>query len=518
VDADADGLKGAKINEVNRILQPDKANKLSYAMGSGLEVGLGTTPADPNQVILAGKAEADAAPPSTDIQEIAVPASPLAYASLVRGKATANANTSGLVPDVCVIGDDISRGEAFASDVDLVDAAPNESTDTLDAPVLSLDDQDPDRSVSQSTSREKLVPTGKANNFGLMSEVRQTIAPVTLLQGDPSDPTADLRTITIEVLGEWVLRVVANGTSGGASVFYGPGKVNPQTPILRLIDSAGEVSDILSFQDVFGEDGLVIPVDPLINIVVGENPRAIAKPGAAPDPDSKPTIAGDGTSVSAAADVVRIRIGDGAVGDIRIGHMEASAEVPAGGVNCPIPVIKSADPDQIKIKEEPDTSKISIEVKNVYDCDLTDTVLTDHITQKDETSPDFKLLSSDPAAESPDMPTGVLTSADVEWKLGTIKAGESKSVSLDLQSAEHGGVLVDIAEAAGSFANCSGQDASGLAINGLDVSGLSVPVDVNIETPVTGAAASRTAATGGGLALVAVALGWVLRRRYPRRI
>lgn len=521
VDADADGLKGAKVNEVSRIFQPDKAGKLSYARGSGLEVGLGTTPADPNQVIRAGLAEADAAPSSSDTQEIAVEsADPLAYASLVRGQAVANANDSGLVPDVCVIGDDLSRGIGFAADAELIDTGDDTSSPQLDGALIALDDQDPDRSVSQSMSREKLVPTGTPNNFGLMSEVRQTIAPVTILQADDNNPTTPLRTITIEVLGEWVLRVVATGKPGGASVFYGPGAVNPQTPILRIIDSDNAVTDILDFQTLFGPTGFdAINIPGVISITIGEDPRAIAAPGTNPDPASKPAVAANGTSVSAAVDVVRVQLlsqPDPQAADIRVGHMEVSAQVPVGGVNCPLPVTKSADPDNIKIKEEPDTSTIEITVHNVYDCDLQDVVLTDHISQKTG-SPDFKLVSADPEAESPDMPTGALEKVDVVWHLGTIEAGKTATVELELQSVEHGGVLVDIAEAVGKFANCAGQDASGLAIAGLDVSGVSLPVDINIETPVTGAAASRTAATGAGLTVGAVALGFVLRRRYAHR-
>jgi hypothetical protein len=517
VDADADGLKGAKLNEMNRIFQPDKGGKLSYARGSGLEVGLGTTPADPNQVILAALAEADAAPSSDATEEIAVEgADPLAYASLVRGQAAANANESGLVPDVCVLGDDLSRGLGFAADAQLLDAGGDTASPELDGPVLALDDLDGPgvkRAVSQSLSRMKLVPGGAANNFGLMAEVRQTIAPVTLLRADPTDVT---RTFTIEVLGEWVLRVVANGKSGGATVFYGPGEVSPQTPILRIIDSDNVVNDILDFQTVFGEEGFTaLNIPGVLDLTIGEDPRAIAAPGQDPDPASKPAIAANGTSASAAVDVVRIQLlsqPDPQAADIRVGHMEVSTEVPTGGVNCPIPVSKSADPDNIKIQEEPDTSTIEITVHNVYDCDLEDVVLTDHITQQTG-EPDFKLTAAEPTPDSPDLPTGVLTSADVKWSLGTIEKGETKSVTLDLQSASSGGILRDIAEATASLADCEGEDASGLAIAGLDLSGLSVPVDVAVETPVTGAAAAQTVATGGGLTAAAAGLGFLLRRR-----
>jgi hypothetical protein len=298
-------------------------------------------------------------------------------------------------------------------------------------------------------------------------------------------------------------------------VHYGPADGTPVTQAVKItaVDILGPDPLIIALQDLLGEEGLDLPLIPgVLEVTIGEDPRAIAAPGATPDAGSSPALAANGRSASAAADVVRVRVLAGQLADIRVGHMEVSAEVPTGGVTCPIPVSKSADPDNIKINEEPDTSEISITVHNVYDCDLTDTVLTDHITQR-EGDPDFKLLSSEPEADEPDIPTGVLTEADVVWSLGTIKKGETRTVTLELQSAGKGGILRDIAEAAGSFANCTGQDASGLAIGGLDLSGLSVPVDVNIETPVTGAQAAQTVATGGGLALAATALGLFLRRR-----
>jgi LPXTG-motif cell wall-anchored protein len=526
VDADADGLKGAKLNEVNRIFQPDKTNKLSYARGSGLEIGLATTPADENQVILSAKAEADAPKSSSDLQEIGVEGlDPIAYASALRGEAVANSNDSGLVPDVCVLGDDLSRGRAHAADVELVDAGADTAAPQLDAPLVSLNDEDVEegesRSVSQSTSREKLVPSGEPNNFGLMSEVRQTIAPVTLVQNRvaPADP----RLITIEALGEWVLRVVANGRTGGASVFYGPGEVNPQTPILSIIDSDNAATRLLSFQDLFGDEGLIIPIPGVAEIAVGEDPRAIAAPGQNPDAESKPKIAADGTSVSAAADVVRINLlsqPDPQLADLRIGHMEASAEVPKGGINCPIPVDKSATDTEISVGDE---TTISITVDNVYDCDLEKVVLTDTISQVTG-SPNFKITGTGGAATptSDDDLEGVLPPGEekqtvLEWDLGTIEKGKSKSVDFTIEATD-GGLLRDIAEAAGTFANCSGQDASGLAIAGLELTGLSVPVDINITTPQTGAAAGRTAATGAGLAILAAGVGLFLRRRSARGV
>jgi LPXTG-motif cell wall-anchored protein len=529
VDADADGLKGAQLNEVNRILQPDKTGKLSYARASGLEVGLATTPADENQVILSAKAEAEAPKSSSDVQEIAVEGvDPIAYATALRGEAVANSNDSGLVPDVCVIGDDLSRGRATAADVQLLDAGGDTSAPRLDGAVVALDDKESEdgdtRSVSNSVSREKLVPSGSPNNFGLMSEVRQTIAPVTLLQGDDGDPTTPLRTITIEVLGEWVLRVVANGKSGGASVFYGPGEVSPEVGILRIIDSENVASNLLTFGDLFGEEGFTpINIDGVVQLAIGEDPRAIAAPGTNPDAESKPKIAANGTSVSAAVDVVRLNLlsqPDPQLADIRIGHMEASAEVPVGGINCPIPVDKSATDVEINVGEE---TTINITVDNVYNCDLEDVVLIDTISQLTG-APKFKITGTggadDPSSAddlTAELPPGDAKQTVLEWDLGTIEQGKSKSVNFTIE-ATAGGELRDIAEATGTFADCSGQDATGLAIAGLDLTGLSVPVDIGIGTPQTGAGTGRTAAVGAGLAILAAGVGLFLRRRSARSI
>ncbi len=517
VDADADGLKGAKLNEVNRTYQPDKAGKMTYARGSGLEVGLGTNPPDANQLILAGLSESAAAPSSKDRQSIDVEgADPLAYAALLTGDTVANANDSGLVPDVCVIGDDLSRSYAQAADVQILDAGGNASQPQLDAPVVSLDATQNKRDVVWSKSRTRLVPTGKPDNFGLMSEVRETFAPITVL-GTQNPPS---RVLTIEVLGEWALRSVATG-DGKSSVFYGPVNTSPSTPVLRIITADPAQPDFeLDTQTILGNTGLNIPIPSLADISVGEAPRAIAKPGSIPAFGSKPTVTP--TEVSAAVDIVRVKLFPGTPleADIRVGHMETQAHVPAGGVNCPIPVTKTADPDNIRIRETPDTSHITITVHNVYNCDLTNTVLTDQIRQK-AGDPDFQLVSSDPSASSPDMPTGNLRTADVVWNLGTIPKGTTKAVTVDLKSATSGGVIRDIASAAGKMANCTGSDeaglaVAGLAISGLNISGLSVPVDVNIEIPRTGANTRNTVATGAGLAVLALAASIVMRRRDRR--
>jgi hypothetical protein len=174
--------------------------------------------------------------------------------------------------------------------------------------------------------------------------------------------------------------------------------------------------------------------------------------------------------------------------------------------------VKTAKPNMIRIKEEPDTSNIKITVHNVYDCDLTDTVLTDRIRQH-EGDPDFQLVAADPKPKSPSIPTGTLREEDVVWELGTIPKHTARTVSLDLKSAEHGGVIRDIATAVGKMANCTGEDSTGLAIAGLTLTGLSNPVDIAIEIPRTGPASFSTAVRGSALAVIAFGLAWTITRR-----
>lgn len=533
VDASDAGLGPAKLNEVNRTFQKALSAKHTYARGSGLEIGLGTTPeapADANQIIVnqsQAPTESDAPDSSSDMDELlTVDADPLAFASVLRSNTVANWNNSGLVPGACVLTDDLARGQAYAADVELLDTdATMEAPEGLEAAILSLDDENPARAVSQNTTRTRLVPNeGKPNNYGLMSEVRQTIAPITLLADDRPDAEAP-RVVTIEILGEWVLRATANGHNNTGAIHYGPGEASPETPLLRVITD--EATNILKTQDLFGPDRLPIPlidIPGLVTVTIGENPRAIAAPGTMPDPDAPPTAAANGTLSSAAVDVVRVKLLsqvdeetgliDPEAGDIRVGHMEVSAQVPVGGIDCPIPVDKVAVPDELTVGQ---TSVITFTVENPYDCKLTDVVLTDEIEQEEGT-PDFKLLDAEPDVAS-DSPTAVpsgdtpLENATLKWNLPDIPPGGSEQATLDLQAATRGGVLVDIATAKGSLADCKGQAAAGLAVADLVLTGVSPVVEIAIETPRTGAPAAATTATGSILALVATTLRVIVRRR-----
>ena len=348
--ANSQGIDAAVVNEMSQAVQPAQSGKKSYGRGSGLELGVGTsTPNTPdaNQLILSSLAEA-AAPPSTELvtKEVGpVAVDPLAYASLLRGQAQAIWN------ETCVIGQPISYGLGYAADAQLLNAGGPGPDSSFAQPVVAADTGTPtDRTVSQSKSYTYLASNGDGT-WGLVSETRQTLAPVTLFKGTATE-------LTIELLGEWVLRATATGKPGGAKVEYAPaGSPTPTTPILRILQPASTTT-VLTFQQVFGESGLTLPVNPLVNLAIGEAPRRIAAPGAVPDPAAAPETAGDGTLAAGAVDVVRVNLiqPDVAGGlhalDLRIGHMEARAAVPAGGITCTIPVKKETNVDPVNAGQD----------------------------------------------------------------------------------------------------------------------------------------------------------------------
>lgn len=377
---DSKGLDTPLRDEMRSLIQPGLSDKLAYARGHALDLSLGS--GDGGGGILQGldTGEKDAllgqevtaaAPPSTNLRtdevDLLDEADPLAYARLLRAQAQAQSN-----PGTCLQDSDLAFGLGYVADAELLDldSGGNGAGDLLGGltgadnadsganetgPLLTLNAPNPERATAQSSSRNRIVPQGEgSSDFGLMSETRQTFDPVTLFRGTDQQ-------VTIEVLGEWVLRAVATGLPGGASVHYGPEDESPDTPILSIIDDDGTKTE-LKFQDVFGDEGLTSEdlglEDSGISLAVGEDLRAIGSD------DARATLAPDGTLASAAVDVVRVKLGEGTgddllgtnAVDLRIGHMEAKAQVPAGGIACaaaaaPAPQVLSEEPQVLG--EEP---------------------------------------------------------------------------------------------------------------------------------------------------------------------
>jgi uncharacterized repeat protein (TIGR01451 family) len=484
-------------NEVARVVTPALGPTNGYGRGSGLEVGLAVSPSGENQIVLPGKVEAKA-PPITTLatQEVGpVNLDPLALARLLRAQAQGRAVSNG-----CVIGSDLGYGLGYAADLGLLDTSPNSGTPGLDAPLLSSTAVSPDRAVSQSVSRTYLVRGPVVRRFGLASETRQTIAPVTLLKGTPSQ-------FTIEAAGEWALRVTADGTTG--SFFYGPGSVSPETPVVRVIDAAGKVTNVLTLQQLLDKDGLTVTIPGVAEIVIGEPPRALG--GAT---GSAPSISG--TLASAAVDVARVRLleqGQNHVADVRIGHMEAAVAVPAGGIDCPIGMAKAANPSTVRAG---DAFTWTVTVSNPHDCVLTNVKVVDTITTS---SPQmtYTVGGQTPAAST--VVGGVLTWNDI----GPIAPGQSKVLTINMRVNQNSatGTFTDKAVAEGVCGPGSAQAAAA-------ASALSGEITLNEPTVTRGGDVAgvvlrpqgtlpKTGGTAGPLPAMAVLALSGLLRNLSRR-
>lgn len=374
-------------NEVRRLVTEKLAANAGFGRGTGLELGLGSDP-----IPLIGQLSKAAAPPSTDLVHKVI--GPLGIpnvltAELLRSQAQARA------ADGCVLGRDQAYGLGSVLDLEVLGG------------LISTVARPPRREVSQSTSTSRIVPGSEPGRLGLKSETRQTIAPVTLFKGSPIQ-------FTIEVLGEWALRATADGAEG--TVHYGPLAKSPETPIVRVLDAQGKVLGQITTQDLLGDDGLEIVIPGVAEIVIGEDPRMIGS-----DAASKAVV--KPTEVAAAVDVVRVKLLTGQLADVRVGHMEAAVNVPAGGVQCPgLAVDQTVDPVSVTPGQE---FEYTITITNPHDCILDEVKLVDTIT----TTPGVKyeLVSSTPTGG--DLSGGVVTYND----LSPLAPGATKTVKVKVK-------------------------------------------------------------------------------------
>jgi hypothetical protein len=344
----------------------NSSGKESFGKGSGLEVGLATNVPnnDLNQIVPGQRAEAGAqpaarsdgkTPPSlTDSGSVdtslatITQASPLLYVDALLGHARARFDETQ-----CITDGFMSEGQGRVAKAQLVDTAANAATPSLDAPLAAVNSDffGSARGAADSKSYSYLVrnPDG---TYGLATETHMTFAPIGLLQTSATAPPP----VFVEILGEWIFKAVATGKPGGASVTYEVAGLSsgPDPAVVRIYLGATSASAMPTIEikrsELFTPTGINVPIPggagpQLLNLTLGEDIRAIASPKVLPDPASQPTKAADGTLASGAADVIRIdllnansALPDGPrVADVRVGHLEAKAQVPKDGIACPAP-------------------------------------------------------------------------------------------------------------------------------------------------------------------------------------
>ena len=502
---------GGLVNELGYAIQPGGiSDRNAYGRGTGLEVGVLTPDPNPNtnQILLSGLAQ-QAAPPNAaaaDVKQIGpVQIGSLAYVNLLRSRARAlwDDNT-------CVIGKPFSFGEGEAAGLQLIGTPGPDGV--LQAPVLGTTlpavSDDP-RNVSRTRSVTYLRPNGDGT-YAVVSETRQTIAPVALLGG----------AVTLELLGEWALRAIATGKPGGAAVEYAPVGAGPSTTVAKLTIGATVVE--ITTQQLFGPGGLDLgaalgPLAAVLDIKVGTPARALGGAGA-------PQLAANGTSASAAVDVASIgvlQIPNVLTGaDVRLGHMEAAAVAPEGGVRCNVPVTKTASPDPVTAGQD-FTVTIRIpsdeaQFAQLFGCSLIGIRVVD-VHEIESGNPSFQLLSAS---------HGGVISADgttVTWdNIGDYRIGDPPielTINGRIPSTSGAGVLKDTATITATLGGCDGT-ADGQDIVGQGVSGGTVTGVFTLFGPDV----SRTgvlAATGGDERLLVLGglflLGALAVRRRMRR-
>jgi hypothetical protein len=331
--------------------------------------------------------------------------------------------------------------------------------------------------VTQTVSRTRIVQPGVNGlvNFGLLAEVRQTIAPVTFDVGDQK--------FTVEVGGEWVLRAIADGTKGALT--FGPDESSGDRPLLRVIDGQGHVVDEQDLAALTGKQAIVVSG---ITLFLGEDPRALGSVGEDP---AKPIITG--TTVAAAMDVVRLQAIDAENNPVqlRVGHTEVAVAVPPQGLTCPgIGLVKELD----RPKVEPD-QKFSwdITVANPNDCLLDDVKLEDVVTASDGLR--FEIVATAPPSRL--VRDGVLAFDG----LGPLHGGQSRAMRIDVHVAPDSpsGHFSDVATATGTCRPdpAPGEEDTSIGVGAAAPASVSRTGQVSLDGPVV-QVRSQTAGTAPG--------------------
>ncbi len=520
------GLTGIT-DELGNIVSAPDANLASVALGQALDLNLLST-----DVELVRPAIAAAPPSSTAVESLLeLPVSNLAFADTLEGRASARFNDDG---NICIIGADLANGRGQAANVQLLGSGPEDNG--LQSPLIELQ-AETERDVVNTISRQLLTAqVNEAGNVvgqkvGVLSEVTQTVAPVTI-----ADATGNIA-ISIEVAGVYQLRAFAGGLPGTSFIEYNP-QTGGEMPVIRLtIPPSGilggvlgdlldvlpdDVASIVNFDSETGQ--LLIPLGPALDllaplvdllaelgIVIGEQPRAIGSTG-------PPLENADGTASAGAIDLVRIRPAGAIsvladlVGDVRVGHMEVLAFAPAGGIDCPgLGVNKTTDRDPVQVGE---SFVYTITITNPFDCVLTNVRVVDDITATNGVT--FTVGTTDPQATTVDNIAGGQRVAFAD--VGPIgpRASRAVQIQLTVNSATGNGRISDTATA---VADCATGGGTGTTNVNLTLSGR-----VTLNAPQVGGSGvsgelPRTGRNDGAFLFVGfsflVALGGVevLRRR-----
>ncbi len=485
---DSTGLTETLNDQFGQVVQPALPDKNAYGRGAGVEVGLilpNPQPANLNQLILTQVAEQDAPPIIGTLvsHETPIDLAGILEVSLARGQAQATYD-----PEFCPIGRPLTYGSGYVENLSALGGAVGTSQ-TGD-------------SASESRTVTYFVPNGDGT-FGVVSETRQIIAPISLAGTG----------ITVDVVGPLTMKATATGKPGDPR----NGISYPGTPTLTIsLNNIPLIS--LSLQDLLGQNGLTVDLPGILRVTAGAPPTGL-------DGTGSPIVAGDGTVAAGAVDAVRLQVlsllGPEPLIDLAVGHIEAAALAPAGGVTCRIPVKKIAIPDPVPVGEDA-TFVISIPsdaglFNALFACDLVNITAVDTVDVASG-SATFEIVSADHG--------GVINGNTVTWaNLGNYVLGQPPielRLVVRIKSASGEAVIRDIVDVSATLGNCQGRAAGDdIVLGSGQITNAAVTGRFVLLTPVAG---GNLAATGGtalplvvGGALALMALGVMRVRKVVTR-
>jgi len=484
----------------------------AYGRGAGVSVNLGSANNTPPKIQLT-QAEAASPPPGSQktTRILNLPLKPIATVDVQPNHAVANTTSQN---NFCVlgVGHPISEGTATVTNADVL---PVSSAITL----LSAD------GTVRNDSTEELDPNG-AGALGLNSVATLNTAGITLFKGVPG------AAITIKVINPLILDAFAGGVPGSSRVTYGSN--DGAKDVLSITTAQG--TQKLTAEQLLGTNGVTIDVDGLLKLQIGGQPTV--------------NTSNDGTTTSAVADLVSVQVISlnpppsvssvgGPLGpllnpiltpvlnalnglttqldnaltklglakgvDLRVGHFEANAQVPSGGIKCGIPVTKTSSKDPVNAG---DKFTVTISARNPYDCTITGLRFSDRITATGGVT-----WTVNSASDHPD----TLNHGQVVWNnLGSLPPGGHKdvTVTLTIGADSISGQMHDHAHVTGSCATGNGPGTSNVNLAGNftlhapNVRGANAPAGNKL--PNTGS--SPWLPIGGGLLLI-TGLGLAVARK-----
>ena len=467
-------------SKINTVIQGADPTKKSGARGAGVELGIGqNNPVATASALITQKATATAPPNSGLVDnKTNLALDPVLNATLAEGRAQANWDTDPQGNNGCLLGQDMSNGFGHLANATAV-GSPN-PTALVSAPG-ELSTTARTRFVPQTDASGN--PVGGGTGVGLMSENVQTYAPIGLLGG----------AVTITVVGPIHLRAVATGIPGQAYMQYGPPDGTPGTTPILTIQAAGGPPSIITAQQLIGAQGIDLDLG-LVHVTVATPVHALGG-----STTSAPVAAADGTSVSGEVDLAMVNAPG--LADVRVGHMEASATVPQGGIICQVDVSKEAQPDHVN---PGDTFNYIIHVHNPHGCTLTGVKVVDTITATRGVV--FRILGEDPKANA-------VTRSSITWNdIGPLDPGATKDLVVHMQVSRGsgGGTFTEKASVTANCAIGNAQGSSTIAVPAAGSSTIQLPTikgGAGAALPVTGGLTGRYYAVALLITLGALAFG-----------